>query len=216
MLKSFMRGFTVLFILLICFAAGYAARSFNIFGNLSLFGPPQINIVTVLERIQGMSQLTTTRFTFRNQVTFERDMPAVIRALYGERVVFDVVGHVDAGIDLSALGDANITQDGDTLVVQLPPPTLQDCFMDENESGIRQRDTGLFTAGMTSIDQEVRRRLIAIIRDEALESDILTEAQTRTEIVLGELITSLMPEGTTVRIVPAVVDVNAPLPETCA
>lgn len=217
MIKAIVRVFTLLFVLVFCFALGYLSSSFNLFGNLfgSLFGPPRVNIVTVLQQIEGMSQLTTTRFTFSNEITFERDMPAVIRALYGETVIFDIVGHVDAGIDLSTLTEDNFVHDGNTLTIRLPPPSLQDCFFDENQSQIRSRSAGLLSSQMTSIDIRARQQLVDIIRDNALENGILDEAQTRTEIVLGELVNSLVPIGTTVRIVPAPADQVASLPATC-
>lgn len=217
MFKAFFRVFTVLFVLVFCFALGYLSSSLNLFGNLfsTLFGPPTVSIVSVLEQIEGMSQLTTTRFTFSNEITFERDMPAVLRALYGETVIFDVVGHVDAGLDLSTLTAENFVQDGNTLTIQLPPPSLQDCFLDENQSRIRSRTAGLLSSQMTSMDLNARRQIVQIIRDSALENGILEEAQTRTEIVLGELVNSIVPDEMTVRILPASAGTEATLPATC-
>jgi hypothetical protein len=216
--KAFIRVFTVLFVLVFCFALGYLSSSLNLFGNLfsRLFGPPTVSIVSVLEQIEGMSQLTTTRFTFSNELTYERDMPAVFRALYGETVIFDVVGHVDAGLDLSTLTAANFIQDGDTLTIQLPPASLQDCFLNESQSRIRSRTAGLLSSQMTSMDLNARRQIVQIIRDSALENGILEEAQIRTEVVLGELINSIVPDEMTVRIVPAPAGTETPLPVSCS
>ncbi|MBI5669669.1 MAG: DUF4230 domain-containing protein [Chloroflexi bacterium] len=63
----------------------------------------RINANIVLERIQDMSLLTTTRFNYSSVVTSERQMPGILGALYGERQVMVAVGYVVAGVDMSKI-----------------------------------------------------------------------------------------------------------------
>ncbi len=100
-----------------------------------LFTPSyRITANIVLERIQDMSLLTTTRYNYSSVVTSERQMPGILGALYGERMAMVAVGYVVAGIDMSQITANDVNVDGDKLSIRLPAPTLQDCFLDEQAS----------------------------------------------------------------------------------
>src|SRR4051812_38354366 len=65
----------------------------------ALTGGPSPVIVqgtTVLEKVQNLSQLTTTRFNYSSIVTSQRDLPSILAGLYGDKLVMVAVGHVNA------------------------------------------------------------------------------------------------------------------------
>jgi len=167
----------------------------------------------ILDRVQSLSSLTTTRYNYSLIVTSEREMPPILATLYGESLSLVAVGHVNAGIDLSILEAKDIVVQGDRLVITLPPPTLQDCFLDEQQSYVVRRDTGLFANPSPALDNEARRFAVQQLRDAALEGGILAEAQTQAAEAVTQLVAAL--GVSQVQVNTTAPDANAPLPATC-
>lgn len=175
-----------------------------------------ITVNAVLDRVQTMSQLTTVRYNYSSMVTTEREMPELLQALYGDQQVMVAVGHVNAGIDLSQITTDSITIDGSTLILQLPPPQLQDCFLNEQQSYVISRDTGLFARPAPNMDVEARRYAVRQFRDMALEAGILDEVQIQSAVALQEFLSLVDPENIQqVQVIGAPQNLNAPLPESC-
>lgn len=184
----------------------------------SIFNPQQPVVITatvMLERIQALSQLTTVRYNYSSLITTERDMPPLLAALYGERQIMVAVGHVNAGIDLSQITPDDIVRDGRTLTITLPPPALQDCFLNEQDSYIVSRDTGVFARPASNLDTEARRYAVEQFRTMALENGILNDVQIQADEVVRS-ITTLVNEDSIVNIITTPPDPDMPLPATCA
>ena len=174
-------------------------------------GPPVINLTTVLERIQLVSELTTVRYTYSNIITSERDLPPLLEGLYRDKLVLVAVGYVTAGIDLSKLSADNVEFDGDTIRVTLPAPELFDCFFSEPDSYVASRETGFFAAPSPDLDLQARRFAIRHFRDAALEKGILTEAAGQAETTMASLLGAFYPTATVVVTVSELGDeLNAP------
>ena len=177
---------------------------------------PQGIYVPTVERVQALAQLTTTRYNYANIITGQTDMPAILSRLYGESLVMVAVVHIDAGIDVSAITEDDIVYDEETqtITVTLPAPTLQDCFLDEGESYIAQRQTGIFAQPSPNLDTTTRRFALAQFRDQALEDGILEDAATEAVTVVSEFLGTVTDAEIIVNIEP--INPNAPLPPTCA
>jgi len=175
--------------------------------------PVTIQGTTVLDRIQSMSQLTTTRFNYSSLITSQRELPGILGGLYGDRLVMVAVGHVNAGIDLRQMTEDNITRQGDVMTIRLPPPQLLDCFLNEQASYVVSRDTGLFARPAPNLDQEARRYAVGQFRDMALKDDILAQVQNNSKLAVQNFVLSLGVKQ--VNVVTATPDPNAPLPESC-
>jgi hypothetical protein len=176
--------------------------------------PPGIYVPTV-ERVQALSQLTTTRYNYANIITGQTDMPAILSRLYGESLVMVAVVHIDAGIDVSQITEQDIVYDeaAQTVTITLPAPTLQDCFLDEGESYVAQRQTGVFALPSPTLDTTTRRYALAQFRDKAIEDGILNDAAAEAVAVVSEFLGTVSEAQIIVNIEPATA--NAPLPETC-
>jgi hypothetical protein len=182
------------------------------------FGVPtyQNRAVVVLESVQQLSTLTTTRYNFSSVVTSERDMPDLLDVLYGERLVLIAVGHVTAGVDLSVLTQDDLSLADGTLTLRLPAPMLQDCFLNEGSSYVVSRDTGIFNRAAPNLDTEARRFAIAQFLADAQEQGVLEQAQAHARVAIEQFLRALQIDGvTTVNIVSTPPDPNAPLPSTC-
>ncbi len=185
--------------------------------GLLLNPTPTLSSTIILDRIQALSELTAVRYNFTGVISSEVQMPGMLAALYGQRQSLMAVGHINAGIDLNQLTPADVTLDATTLTVRLPPPRLQDCFLNEQESYVVARDTGIFARGAPNLDTDARRYAVHQFRDQALEAGILDDAQAQAQQVITELTAALNPDSTlTVNIIPTAPDpASSPLPDTC-
>jgi len=197
---------------------GFTTLNSVIGGFQSIFKPQQPVVITatvMLERIQALSQLTTVRYNYSSLVTTEREMPPLLAALYGEKQIMVAVGHVNAGIDLSQITPDDIVRDGDAITITLPPPTLQDCFLNEQNSYIVSRDTGIFARPASNLDTEARRYAVEQFRTMALENGILNDVQIQAHEVIQGL-TTMVDGVSSVNVITTPPDPNTPLPDTCA
>ncbi len=184
-------------------------------GIQGLLNPPIVTTAQiVLERISGLSQLTSVKYNYSSLVTSQRDMPDVLQFLYGNKLVMVAVGHISAGIDLSQLTAQNVTQEVGVLRVQLPPPTLQECFLNEQLSYVMSQDTGVFAQELPELSSEARRYALSQFRDNALNEGILNEANTQAQTVLTELLRATAGD-VRVEVLTSPPSATPALPETC-
>jgi hypothetical protein len=171
------------------------------------------NATTILNKIQALSSLTTTRYTFSTIVTTESDMPDWLKSLYGQKQVMVAVGYITAGIDMTKAKAAD-SLDGDTIALTLPAPTLQDCILDESKTYIAALEKGVFAPTNPSIDQQSRQFAVQQLRQAAINGEILTEAQTQAQTAVSNFVELVGVNNVQITFLPA--DPNTPLPSSCA
>lgn len=176
---------------------------------------PRNIYVPEVEQVQALSELTTTRYNYANIVTGQTQMPAFLSGLYGESLVMVAVVHIDAGIDVSQITQEDVVYDEatETVTITLPAPTLLDCFLDEGESYIAQRQSGIFAQPSNNLDTATRRYALAQFRDKALEDGILTDAAEEAIIVISEFLATTT--DVQINVVIDSINADSPLPETC-
>ena len=178
--------------------------------------PPRLtmNATTILDRVQGLSQLTTTRYSFSTIITTESDMPEWLKPIYGQKQVLVAVGYVTAGVDMRGIQAGDVQLNGEALTLRLPAPALQDCILDEGKTYIAAQDTGLFSRPASNVDQETRRYAIQQLRQSALDGNILNEAQAQATTAVTQFANLLGVQSVQVTFQPA--EVEAALPPSCA
>jgi hypothetical protein len=175
-----------------------------------------INATVVLERIQRLSVLTTTRYNFSSLVISQREMPDILAGLYGESLVLVAVGHVTAGVDLAQLTEDDISLENGVLTLRLPPPTLQDCFLNEGSSYVVSRDTGIFNRAAPNLDTEARRFAVRRFVEDAADQNILDTAREQAQITIAEFLNLVQLEGIeSVSVISQPPDPDSPLPDSC-
>lgn len=192
----------------------------NIF---AIFNPPPPTYVfdtsaLVLEKVKTISQLTTTRYNYSSIVTATSEMPALIQALYGRQLVLIATGHINAGVDLNQLKPQDVTFADGVLTITLPAPSLQDCFLNEQETRVVSQTGGPFahTTGQNDLDEESRRYAVRQFRDMALEEGILDEARIRAEVTIQQFVGALgINTVKNVKISTRLPDSSPPLPASC-
>ncbi len=149
----------------------------------------EISITSVLIRVQELSAMQTIKYTYENAVTSEKQMPGILQGLYGEGMVFIAVGHVIAGIDFSLMepGDIEVDAPSKTLILKLPHAQLMECFLNEAESYVVQRNTGIFASPAPDMEVEARRYAVKVFTKSAVERGVLKDAEEQAEEFLSAL-----------------------------
>ena len=97
-------------------------------------------------------------------------------------------GTIEAGIDLTKIGDGNLSYDTarEVYVLIVPEPQLTSCRVDF----IRQYDRSFTTCSVDWDEARLLANYVALtsFRDDALEGGILTRAEQETRIVLGNFV----------------------------
>jgi hypothetical protein len=120
-----------------------------------------------------------------------------------------------AGVDLSRVRPEDITTSvvSDTRRVELRLPAAELFYvrLDNDKSYVYDRETALFSSADPNLETQVRQEAERQIRDAALESGILPQAQTNAEKTLRSLLSGLGYDEITITFAPYVPPVT-PVP----
>lgn len=203
---------------------------FNNVGRLFGFVPAATRVINLpnVEALEALSDLTTVRFNYARVVTSTSDMPPLLQGIYGNSLVMIAVGSIEAGIDLSQMSAEDLRYDSasNTLNVTIPAPRLQTCYLNEQQTEIVERSSGVFAPNQPSLDNDSRRFALRQFRDMALagmgnggeeQRTILAEAQLEAGKVVSQFIALFNTgEGAPqVQISFKPIDPAVALPETC-
>ncbi len=102
------------------------------------------------------------------------------------------VGEVEAGVDLSALGEDDVRVEGETVSIRLPEPEIFSVSLDEDETGVYDRDFGpLNLRPDDELVEEARAEAESKVEEAARENGILDTAETNAEESIRAFVTSL-------------------------
>lgn len=140
-------------------------------------------------------------------VDIENDVRFVPDIIAGERVQYVAVGSVAASVDFSQLSEDDIIYDEETgaVTIILPAPTIEEPVIDLDESGVMNRDRGLFNRlGSIFVDNPTSEEpLMRAAQEEmaaaAEDTSLIAEARENTERMLEELLGGVDVESVIVR-----------------
>jgi hypothetical protein len=145
--------------------------------------------LTIVRQVQSMSRLETASYTIEKVITAESGQ-GTFAFLFGDRLILVAHGQVIAGVDLGKMTANDIIVDGDRAVVTLPPAEVLVIKLNNQNSYIYDRDTGLI--GMNpALESDARRAAEDEILQAALGDGILDMAQENAEIYIRNLILAL-------------------------
>lgn len=193
-------------------AAGLVVAAFILAGALGGFGQsleranpantvatavaPRTPTVVVrppsLQQVRALADLTTVQTLMSSIV--EADQARVGNILY-EKLVLLACGRVKAGIDLSKLKESDITvsDDGKTVRVRLPKAEVLDAFL-VDEPGqpcttkVYDRTNLIVLPASRDLESVARERAVKTIRDTAVQSGILAEADRNARAIIERLL----------------------------
>lgn len=97
----------------------------------------------VVEGIQELDRLSTVRWTESVVVTKETAGNAFQDFFTGERVILVATGEVEAGIELSEIGEDDVTVREDRVTIDLPEPVILGSGLDEEKTELYDRELGI-------------------------------------------------------------------------
>jgi hypothetical protein len=146
--------------------------------------------VSIIRQVRSLSRLETASYTVEKVITAESGQ-GTFAFLFGDRLILVAHGQVIAGVDLGKMGEDDIilAEEG-TVVVTLPAAEILVVTLDNQDSYIYDRDTGVI--GMNpALETEARRAAEQEVLNVALEDGILEMAQVNAETYVRNLILAL-------------------------
>ncbi|MEU1707461.1 DUF4230 domain-containing protein [Streptomyces sp. NPDC005706] len=153
----------------------------------------------LLKSIQDMSRYDAASGNFQVVVDLEKDAKFLPDAVRGTRTLYVGAGTVDAYVDLGAVGDKDVSVDGDrtTARLRLPHARLGRPALDPDRSyavskqrGLLDRLGDLFSDNPNG-EQAVQKLAVRHIGDAAKDSGLTARAESNTTEMLRGLLRSL-------------------------
>ncbi|MFE3638594.1 DUF4230 domain-containing protein [Streptomyces sp. NPDC059168] len=153
----------------------------------------------LLKSIQDMSRYDAASGNFQVVVDLEKDTKFLPDAIRGTRTLYVGAGTVDAYVDLGAVGNKDVSVDGDrtTATLRLPHARLGRPALDPDRSyavskqrGLLDRLGDLFSDNPNG-EQAVQKLAVRHIGDAAKDSGLTARAETNTTDMLRGLLRSL-------------------------
>ena len=151
-----------------------------------------IDVATLVTQVRELNRLETASMRVIHIGTTTQTYKLVPNALGGDEITFLATGDVIAGIDLSRLGPGDVWREADgTLVLTLPPPQILVSRVDNKESRVLNRKTGVLRRADVDLETRARQHAEENIRAEAVRKGILPMASQNAEKKLAEFLRTL-------------------------
>ena len=151
----------------------------------------EIDLGAVVTRIRGLNRLETATMHVIHVSTINQTYDFVPNAVAGDSLTFMATGDVIAGVDLALMKPTDLRRDADgTVLVHLPPAQILVTRIDNRESRVVSRKTGMFRRADPSLESRARQYAEAGVRNEAVKKGILTLANTNAQARLADLLHS--------------------------
>ena len=143
-------------------------------------GPRVQSNAAILLQVQSLAQLVTVRYVIEKAVLVE-DVK-----WYGQnRLLLLAHGVVKAGVDLTKVQPGDVEVQGDRLTLWLPAPRVTDAYLDETQTRVIDRETGLLRRFDKEMEQMARQTALREIRLAAREAGILRDAEEQARLQLS-------------------------------
>lgn len=151
-----------------------------------------IDVSTLVMQVRGLNRLESASMRVLHVGTVKQSYKLVPNAVAGDEITFLATGDVIAGIDLSRLRPQDVWRSRDgTINLRLPPAEVLVTRVDNKESRVLTRKTGVLRRADADLETRARQRAEENIRAEALKRGILKLASTNAESRLAEFLRSV-------------------------
>ena len=145
-------------------------------------GPKFYSSATVVQQVQTLSQLVTVKYVMEKVVVLE-DVQ-----WFGEnRVLLIAHGIVKAGVDFQKMKPEDVRVSGKKISVRLPPAQITDAYLDDHQTRVVERTTGLLRMFDKDMEQTARQNAVDDIRRSARLAGILKDADERAQAQVKNL-----------------------------
>ena len=151
-----------------------------------------IDLSTIVTQVRELNRLETASMRVIHIGTTTQTYKMVPNALAGDEITFLATGDVIAGIDLSRLGPHDVWREPDgAIVLRLPPPQILVSRVDNKESRVLNRKTGMLRRADIDLETRARQHAEENIRREAMKKGILPMASQNAERKLADFLKTL-------------------------
>src|ERR1700722_5829734 len=134
----------------------------------------------LLKQVQTLSELVTVKYTMEKVEVWDDPPPPVLSLFSGDnRILLLAQGTVKAGIDFSQLKPEDIQIHEKTITIKLPPARITDCYLNDKETQVIERTTGLFRSFDKDLEQKIRNVVLADMKTDAMRGGIRAEEDER-------------------------------------
>lgn len=155
--------------------------------------PRDLSSVAILQQVKTLSQLVTVQYTIEKIEGLEVPSEHLVGQLIGSenRVLIVAHGIVKAGIDLEKLTPDDIRVSGKTITISLPHAQITDAYLDDSQTKVIDRKTGILAPPDKDLEQTVRQNAVDSIRRAARSGGILNDAESRAKAQIETLFKQL-------------------------
>jgi hypothetical protein len=147
--------------------------------------------VIIVEQINDLARLETASYTMQKMMRADRNSD-VLWGMFGESMVFVAYGEVIAGVDLQKMSPEDlVVVDQTTVMIYLPPAEVFIAALNNEDSYVLDRRTGLFVRPDIQLETQLRRAAETEILQDALEAGILDRADENAERYMRSFLQAL-------------------------
>ncbi len=146
--------------------------------------------VTIIREVQSLARLETIQYTVEKVISAEVNQ-GVFGPLFGDKLLFVAHGYVIAGVDLVNINSEDLRLEDDVLYVKLPEAEVFVATLNNEDSYVYDRTTGLFRKSDPDLETSARQAAEQEILNAAVEDGILQQAQQNAEVYLERLLNTL-------------------------
>lgn len=151
-----------------------------------------VDISTLVTQVRELNRLETASMRVMHVGTVTQTYKLVPDSLGGDQITFLATGDVIAGIDLSQLGPNDVWREPhDTIAMRLPRAQILVSRVDNRESRVLTRKTGMMRRADIDLETRARQHAEENIRAEALKKGILPMASANAEKKMAEFLKAL-------------------------
>lgn len=145
-------------------------------------GPRPLSTATMIQQVQTLSDLVTVKYVMEKVVILED-----IKWFGGNRVLLVAHGVVKAGIDLGKMTADDLEVHERKVIVTLPRAQITDAYLDDKQTRVIERSTGLLRTFDKDLEQTARMHAVDDIQRAARVTGIQKDADERARALLTNL-----------------------------
>ena len=145
----------------------------------------------VVEKIRQLSRLETVSYSIDKIVEGNRQYPYLPDFLVGDKLILVAHGEVIAGVDLSRLKTSDVSAHGNAVEVKLPEAQILTTRIDNGQTRVYSRTTGLLVAADPNLESQVRLMAEQQFTQSALADGVLDRARQNARMSVSALLYGL-------------------------
>jgi hypothetical protein len=134
--------------------------------------------IIVNPKIRALGRLEAAQYVMQTVVDLEREQDNVWKKVFGsDKLLLIAEGQVVVGFDLTKLSEEDVSVDGTSVHLLLPPAEILYVGIDEEKTYVYERETGLFVTPDPELETEARQVAQRSVLNWALQHDAFGKAE---------------------------------------